>query len=80
MKITKCPHCKGDLVKAKEYLEWQYECKKCGRAWIVLDNIYWLACFDAGAHVYKIEHNKVEDLNSFRDTELRKKLWNRVRK
>ena len=78
--VTKCPHCEGELVKAEKYLGWQYECKRCGRVWIVLDGIYWLAGFDAGGHVYEIRDGVVIDHNSFKDEELREKLWNRVRK
>jgi len=80
--ITNCPHCKGELTKTNErYRQWQYECKRCGRAWIILDNKYWLAGFDAAGHVYEIDKNgKFIDHNSFRDEKLREELWNRVRK
>jgi len=69
----KCPHCRRGI-------SWQYLCSLCGRGWIVLDNKYWLACFDAGGHVYEvIKDGEIIDHNSFKDEKLRKRLWDRVR-
>lgn len=74
----KCPHCRGELVEEKaKYVQWRYVCKRCQRVWIILDDVYWLAGFDAGGHIYKIENEKVEEI---RDTNpLWKELWERVK-
>lgn len=74
----KCPHCGGELVEEwAKYVQWKYVCGRCSRAWIILDKIYWLAGFDAGGHIYKIENGKVEEI---RDTNpLWKELWGRVK-
>jgi hypothetical protein len=81
----KCPYCgRGNITKVKEpFLDWQYNCDVCNRGWIVLDDKYWLACFDAGGHIYEItmKNGRIEiiDHNGFRDEKLRKELWDRVR-
>ena len=76
--ITKCPHCGGELKEQKaKYIQWQYDCMRCGRAWIILDEIYWLAGFDAEGHIYKIENEKIEAVRT--STPLWKELWDRVR-
>jgi hypothetical protein len=77
----KCPHCqRGALKQVPAYYGWQYECTVCGRGWVVLDRKYWLACFDAGGHVYEIEANgNIKDRNGFRDNKFREELWDRVR-
>jgi len=72
-----CPHCKGDLVEAPEFVQWKYECKRCSRAWIILDEVYWLAGFDAGGHIYKIENEKIEEIRG--TNPLWKELWERVK-
>ena len=77
-KVTKCPHCKGDLKEVDtSYLAWQYECLRCRRAWIVLDDVYWLAGFDAGGHIYKIQKGQIEEVRA--SNPLWKQLWDRVR-
>lgn len=72
-----CPHCNGKLIETNEpYVQWKYECQQCGRVWFVLDDVYWLAGYDAAGHVYKIEDGKIEEV---RDKVLWEQLWNRVR-
>lgn len=74
---TKCPHCKGDLVKAKEWNNWDYECKRCGRVWKLIDHegkTYWLAGFDAGAHVYKKGKKRFESIEEFISSSERENL------
>lgn len=74
-----CPHCRGPIKKV-DNASWQYLCLQCGRVWIILDGKYWLAGFDAGGHVYEItSKGELIDHNSFRDEELREKLWDRWR-
>lgn len=76
----KCPHCRRGAIKSVNPIYgWQYECTVCGRGWIVIDGKYWLACFDAGGHVYEIEASgNIKDRNSFRDVEFRQQLWDRA--
>ena len=77
-----CPHCKGELRnKSFQKMQWKYVCLRCGRVWIILDDKYWLAGFDAGGSVYELDKNgEFINHNSFQDEKLREKLWDRVRK
>jgi hypothetical protein len=78
----KCPHCRrGDLKDEREKgYGWSFICSVCSRAWIVLDDKYWLAGFDAGGHVYEVTADgQVIDRNSYKDDEFRRNLWNMVR-
>jgi len=76
--MNECPHCKGELVVAPDYVKWQYECQRCRRVWIILDELYWLAGFDAGGHIYKIsKKGNIEEIRQINP--LWEKLWDRVR-
>jgi uncharacterized protein YbaR (Trm112 family) len=76
MTTQKCPHCKGELVVAPQFVYWHYECERCGRAWFVVDNL-WFALFDAEGHVYCRTDGKFERISNH--TEI-KKLWEEVEK
>ena len=71
---TKCPHCDGQISKADKYSSWDYDCKRCRRAWIVFMG-HWLAGFDAGGSVYKHEDGKFTRLRN----EESEKVWDKWR-
>lgn len=71
-----CPHCRGS-IKATPNAGWNYVCCQCGRVWIIIDKIYWLAGFDAGGAIYKIERGKMEEVREF--DPLWEQLWNKYR-
>jgi transposase-like protein len=61
---SECPHCRGDLVKVKDFVETQgqYHCTRCGRGWKVDEKGNWHALFDAGMHVYDSKGELIEAL------------------
>jgi DNA-directed RNA polymerase subunit RPC12/RpoP len=71
-----CPHCRG-LLKEEHGYGWSYICTQCGRAWIIVDKIYWLAGFSAGGEIYKIDKGELEEVREF--DPLWEQLWDRVR-
>lgn len=55
--LPHCPYCGGDLKLASPFIGWTYDCLKCKRAWILMDD-YWLAGFDAGGAIYECNQTK----------------------
>lgn len=71
-----CPHCRG-LIQKVEKAKWNYVCCQCGRCWIILDKIYWLAGFSAGGEIYKIKDGELDEVRE--SDPLWEQLWDRVR-
>lgn len=76
----KCPHCHyGTLEKETRGGGWDYICSGgCRRVWIILDEKYWLAGFDAGGEIFEIKDGRI--IRQILDSDpLWKKLWDRYR-
>jgi hypothetical protein len=72
-----CPHCRGP-IKATPNAGWNYVCCQCGRVWIIIDKVYWLAGFDAAGEIWEIKYEEMERINDY--DPLWKQLWDIYRK